>query len=87
MMSRYRALPARPPRLAESNVTTWRGPVANDWNLLVVLAELIVEELISHTQQRLLGKDASEQQRPRVCCGKKNGVDGKQSMMARTTSV
>jgi hypothetical protein len=46
----------------------------------VVLAELIVEEPISHTDQRLLGKDASEQQRPRICCGKKNGVDVKQSM-------
>jgi hypothetical protein len=36
--------------------------------------------LISHTQQRLLGKDAREQKRPWVCRGKKNGVDGKQSM-------
>jgi hypothetical protein len=46
----------------------------------VVLTELVGEELISHIDQWLLGKGASEQQRPRVSRGKEDGVDGKQSM-------
>jgi hypothetical protein len=53
----------------------------------VVLAKLIVEELISHTHQRFLGKDAGEQQRPRVCRGEKTASTGSKAWMARTTSA
>ena len=58
-MSRYRALPARTPWVAESSIATWRGPGGQRLELVdVVLVELIVKELISHTDQRLLSKDA-----------------------------
>jgi hypothetical protein len=43
----------------------------------VVLAELIVEELISHTDQRLLGVYPGWQQRPGICRSEEDGVDGK----------
>jgi hypothetical protein len=46
----------------------------------VVLAELIVEELIGHTDQWLLGVYPGEQQRPRICRSEKDGVDRKHRM-------
>jgi len=46
----------------------------------IVLAELIVEKLISHTDQRLFGEYPGQQQRPGVCRGDEDRVDGKQRM-------
>lgn len=46
----------------------------------VVLAELIVEELIGHTDQRLLGVYPGEQQRPWICRSEEDGVDRKHCM-------
>jgi hypothetical protein len=46
----------------------------------IVLAELIVEKLISHTGQRLFGEYPGQQQRPGVCRGDEDPVDGKQRM-------
>ena len=57
------------------------GPGGQSLELIdVVLAQLIVEEPISSTDQRLLGEHAGDQQRRRVCRGKVDGVDRKQRM-------
>ena len=46
----------------------------------VVLAELVVEELISRINQRVLGIDAGEHQRPWVCRREEDRVDREQRM-------